>query len=90
MRGRCSTIRRADRVVIPPRGLAGGAQGRASRFLLHPDSPDEKVLPASATVPLGAGDTFRIETTGGGGYGNPGERDPAAVAEDRREGRVTE
>ena len=77
-------------MVIPPRGLAGGAQGRASRFLLHPDSPDERVLPASATVPLSAGETFRIETAGGGGYGNPAERDPAAVAEDRREGRVTE
>jgi N-methylhydantoinase B len=83
-------IRRADRVVIPPRGLAGGAPGRASRFVLHPDSPEPRVLPASATVALDTGDTFRIETAGGGGYGSPAERDPAAAAEDRREGRVAD
>ena len=38
---------------------------------------------------LETGDVFTIRTSGGGGLGPPLERDPAAVAEDLREGRVT-
>ena len=32
------------------------------------------------------GDTIRIETPGGGGYGDPAKRDPKLVARDRRRG----
>jgi N-methylhydantoinase B/oxoprolinase/acetone carboxylase alpha subunit len=32
---------------------------------------------------LRRGDTIRIETSGGGGYGAPEARDPAAIAADR-------
>ena len=81
-------VKPADRVAIAPSGLAGGRPGRPSRFLLHPDTPDERVLPASASVQLAAGDAFRVETAGGGGYGDPAERDPALTADDRAEGRV--
>jgi N-methylhydantoinase B len=40
-------------------------------------------------VALERGDVFTIRTSGGGGLGPPRDRDAAAVAEDRREGRVT-
>ena len=39
-------------------------------------------------VPLKAGDVLIIETGGGGGYGDPGLRAPAAIARDRRDGYV--
>ena len=35
------------------------------------------------------GDRVEIVTPGGGGYGNPAERDPALVKEDLAEGYVT-
>ncbi len=36
------------------------------------------------------GDRIQLVTPGGGGYGDPAARDPAAVEEDLREGYVTE
>jgi N-methylhydantoinase B len=38
---------------------------------------------------LKAGDTVVIQTGGGGGWGNPFERDPEAVAQDVREGSIS-
>ena len=42
-----------------------------------------------ARHPLGTGDLVRIVTATGGGYGDPHERDPDAVADDVRNGYVT-
>jgi N-methylhydantoinase B len=39
--------------------------------------------------PIAAGEVVRILTGGGGGYGPPSERDPAAVARDVLEGYVS-
>jgi N-methylhydantoinase B len=36
------------------------------------------------------GDVIRLETSGGGGFGSPGRRDPAAVARDVALGYVTQ
>jgi N-methylhydantoinase B len=35
------------------------------------------------------GDRVVLHTPGGGGYGDPGERDPALIAEDIAAGRIT-
>ena len=42
-----------------------------------------------SNITLHPGDRVRLEVSGGGGYGNPKERDPAMVAEDLREGFVS-
>jgi N-methylhydantoinase B len=39
---------------------------------------------------MGVGDSYRLETPGGGGSGDPHQRDPAALAADLRGGKVTE
>ncbi|MDE0100234.1 MAG: hypothetical protein OXM87_11635, partial [Truepera sp.] len=39
--------------------------------------------------PLPAGSVLRLETGGGGGFGNPLDRDPAKVREDVLDGYVT-
>ncbi len=39
---------------------------------------------------LRRGDEIRYVTPGGAGYGDPGERSPERLAEDLREGYVTE
>ena len=43
----------------------------------------------AANVALAAGDALVVETSGGGGLGPAGERDPALVDADLRAGRVT-
>jgi hypothetical protein len=50
----------------------------------------EAVLdPKQRLLVLAAGETIRMETPGGAGLGDPGERDPLALARDLADGRVT-
>ena len=77
---------RGDRAKFVPKGVAGGAAGRRGRFLLHPDTVEEIEMPITCRVDLEAGVHMRIEGAGGGGYGDPANRDPAAAARDAREG----
>lgn len=61
-----------------------------SRLVLNPDGPAPRELPSkNVNLKLKRGDVFSMWTQGGGGYGRPAERDPAAVARDLREGKVT-
>ena len=46
-------------------------------------------LPSKCLSHLGEGDTVEIYTTGGGGYGDPIDREPARVLEDLLDGRVS-
>ena len=81
---------RSAKHLIPANGLAGGAPGRTGDIRINPGTPGEKQLPTRyADYPLKAGDVFRLETPGGGGWGNPRERDPALVLEDLRQGYVS-
>lgn len=77
---------RGDKTRYPPRGVMGGADGRMSRFLMYPDTPEEKQMPANCRVELKPGERFRIEGAGGGGYGAPAKRKPAARQKDEEDG----
>jgi len=70
-------------------GIAGGAAPRTSRATINPDRPDHEALGPIVTRNLKAGDVLRIEQSGGGGFGDPFERDWLAVADDVRNGYVT-
>lgn len=81
---------RSTKHVVPPSGFAGGAPGRCGDILINPDTSAEKRLPTRyADYPLKAGDVFRLDTPGGGGYGDPLRRDPERVLSDVREGMVS-
>jgi 5-oxoprolinase (ATP-hydrolysing) len=54
---------------LPPRGLAGGADGACGRTTLVRRDGREQALGATAAVEVAAGDQIVIETPGGGGYG---------------------
>jgi N-methylhydantoinase B len=82
-------VYRSDRAIEPPAGLRGGKPGGRSRFVLNPGTPDEKTMPSSCRLQLDQGTVFRVNGAGGGGYGEPGKRDPAALASDIAEGYVT-
>ena len=81
---------RSSKHVIPPEGAAGGAPGRTGDIVINPGTPGEKHLPTRyADYPLRAGDVFRLDTPGGGGLGNPFEREPAKVLADVIQGYVS-
>ncbi len=83
-------VYRADRSIEPPAGLRGGQPGGPSRFIVNPGTKEEKIMPSSARMSLPEGTIFRVNGPGGGGYGNPKNRDPEALANDISEGYVSE
>ncbi len=74
----------AGRFRYPPEGLFGGGPGALARFLVNGQPGNPYGL--TRLVP---GDVVTMDAAGGGGYGNPLERDPERVVEDVREGYVT-
>ncbi len=79
---------RSDRTKFLPWGNRGGKPGSRTYSILNPDT-DHKVLPSKFLTWLKKGDVYRLIQAGGGGYGDPLERDPDAVLEDYRQGKVT-
>ncbi len=79
-----------DRFEIPPYGLAGGDAGRAGRLTLRRADGDEVMLSSKVRgVEMNRGDSIRLETAGGGGYGDPADRSEDAVIADLAGGYVT-
>ena len=81
--GRLSVL--SDKNVIPPYGVRGGCSSAPNRFMVRRDGVEIEPsnLPGKVTgFQLRPGDTVIEETAGGGGYGDPLERDPGAVARD--------
>jgi N-methylhydantoinase B/oxoprolinase/acetone carboxylase alpha subunit len=72
-----------DRFVHAPFGLAGGEPAAVGRLTLIRDGVETPLPPKSDNVPLVRGDRVRLETSGGGGFGDPRQRDPVLVARDR-------
>jgi len=74
---------RSDRRDHRPFGLYGGSPGQPSENYLNPDE-DGKLLPSKLTMTIKKGDVFRHVLAGGGGWGDPLERDAQAVLRDVR------
>ena len=73
-----------DRFRFPPFGLAGGEPGALSALYLIRDG-ERHPLPSKITnMMLRKGDVIRLETSGGGGYGDPKMRSREQVARDLR------
>jgi N-methylhydantoinase B len=79
---------RSDRRRHPPFGLHGGRPGAPSNNLLESEQGWSQ-LPTKFTLGLKNGQGFRHTTAGGGGYGDPLDRDTEAVLHDVRNGKVT-
>ncbi len=74
----------AGRYVYPPEGIFGGKPGSKARFLKNDSDADPSGLTFCET-----GDVISFYSAGGGGYGDPLKRDPAAVEKDVRYGYVS-
>jgi N-methylhydantoinase B len=75
----------ADRVTHPPSGILGGLPGLGTRVQRVDGTP---IDPKGRTV-LPPGARLLLRFAGGGGYGPPEQRDPAATNHDLREGWTT-
>jgi len=89
----------SDRHEVKPWAIFGGEPGGNGGTLIkkagHNDWQTVKELYGKvssskyANITFEPGDRIMLTTPGGGGYGKPAERDPAAVAEDVAEGYVS-
>lgn len=90
-RGQATASFVMDHGRFGPPGAIGGKDGAPNQVTLYRDgvamTPEH--LSKAQDIPLKAGDRVRVQTPGGGGYGDPFERDPEAVARDVRLGRYT-
>jgi N-methylhydantoinase B len=74
---------RSDKRRFPPYGLVGGHPGTPSANILNP-GPEERMLPVMGMTSIRHGDVLRHVMAGGGGWGDPLERDPEHVCRDVR------
>ena len=67
----------------PMSGVAGGMDGSPNRLTVRWETPHaERVKCMANAVPHAAGEAFEYVYGGGGGWGDPLERDPQAVLDD--------
>ncbi len=74
----------SGRYRYPPEGLFGGKDGSKARFLINGKPGNSYGL-----TQFGPGDEIIIDVAGGGGYGNPFERDVELVESDVANGYVS-
>ena len=77
------------RAQCPPWGLWGGTAGEPGSYLLRLPGETEFRQLAGARLPVPVGASAIVRTGGGGGWGDPYERDPARVIDDVREGLIS-
>jgi N-methylhydantoinase B len=73
-----------DGLRYPPYGLKGGKPGTVNRPLINEDREDQIDMPSKGLFELGYDDTYTLYASGGGGWGDPLNRDPELVREDVR------
>jgi N-methylhydantoinase B len=76
-------------VVHGARGINGGRDGAPHDYtLLAPVAAPRKLKSKEINVPVPSGSVIHVLSGGGGGWGHPAKRDPAAHASDEQEGLV--
>lgn len=79
----------ATRTESRPWSMQGGQEGSRNRAeVLRKDGTVETYAMVTGIKAV-RGETFRLVSAGGGGYGDPRRRDPARLAADLRDGYVT-
>lgn len=85
----CAFTATFERYGCPPWGLFGGGQGQPGYVEIEPQGGAAFRAQKVSAVPLSPGDKVHIYSGGGGGWGDPFERDVDAVAKDVHQGYVT-
>jgi N-methylhydantoinase B len=85
----CRTIVTADRVRLGCYGVNGGKAGAPFRVTVDVEGEPRELGGLVDGEPVLAGQVVRVLTTGGGGWGDPLEREPELVLRDVIEGKVS-
>jgi N-methylhydantoinase B len=81
---------RSDAHLVAAPGVHGGKPSNTTRILRNAGTPKQEELYSKASgMVLASGETIRVETLGGGGYGDAAERPLELIARDLRQGKVT-
>ncbi len=81
---------RSTKHSVAPKGIDGGGDGKTGCCTLNPGTDRARVIPSRfSDHTLHPGEIISLETPGGGGLGNPLERDPLLVLNDLRNRYVT-
>jgi N-methylhydantoinase B len=72
---------RCDRLKRPPWGVLGGGDARPGEVSLTTNGITT-ALPGKSTLGVSSGDRVHTQWCGGGGYGDPLERDPGLILDD--------
>ncbi|MEF8978839.1 MAG: hydantoinase B/oxoprolinase family protein [Haloarculaceae archaeon] len=79
-----------DRAHTYPWGVDGGTYAQTSeKALIRADGTEEELPSKVENIPVEAGDKLLFRTAGGGGLGDPLDRDPELVATELRRGLIT-
>jgi len=80
-----------ERGKYPPFGVNGGGPAALNRFIYETDAGEKTppLISKATDIRLKRGQKARLETPGGGGFGDPAARDPQRVARDVRLGYVS-
>ncbi len=85
--GNCIANTAGEGVVHGARGMLGGSDGAPHDYtLLAPGAAPRKLKSKEISVPVPTGSVIHVLSGGGGGWGKPEDRDPAARAKDVAEG----
>jgi N-methylhydantoinase B len=77
------------RHLTPPWGAAGGREGSPNYVQVVREEMPAEPFGKISRMPLRQGDLVRLVTGTGGGYGDPGEREPARVLADLNDEIIT-
>ncbi|NSY46752.1 hydantoinase B/oxoprolinase family protein [Agrobacterium tumefaciens] len=83
------TVRNLNRFVFAPWGFKGGEIGLLGKAVVNPGRPDERSVGKISVLELGQGDILRITSSTGGAFGEPLERDVAAIAREIENGMLS-
>ena len=83
------TAQGMERCTFEPWGVNGGQPAERTRAYMNPGTAQERDIGQIDVLRGDPGDVISVLTSGGGGYGNPLERDPLAVVADWRKGLLT-
>ncbi len=78
-----------DKFKVAPFGLQGGGPGACGKLTLKENGQQVSLASKTVNQDLKHGDVLEMETQGGGGFGEPGRREPAHIRRDLREGKIT-
>ena len=79
-----------ERSKLPPWGLKGGQEALPNNCFLLDDNNNSTEVPKATRVPVTKGKRILLQCGGGGGYGNPQEREVTKVLDDFKQGYISE